>query len=159
VNVAFGEEDAHCMATGSANYAGGGSMFLYSSSTVWFTNSTIAHCVAAEPYATFLRVGVSTGRHEVAYGTAVLGRLRGGYRILQMRGPLGTRIELCYLFVQVSFGTERHLWATSRQQARQLRELLEYRVASSAAKPLGGPFGEEELKKLDGAWMLMLTDM
>ena len=51
------------------------------------------HCVAAEPRATFLRVAVFDDEQEVAYETAVLGRLRRGYRVLQLRGPLGTRIE------------------------------------------------------------------
>ena len=73
------------------------------------------HCVAAEPHATFLRVSVKDGGQEVAYETAVLGRLRGGYRVFQLRGPLGTRIELCYLFVRVTFGTEPNRWGTPRQ--------------------------------------------
>ena len=71
------------------------------------------HCIAAEPDATLFRVSVSDGSgQEVAYEKAVLGRLRRGYRILQLRSPLGTRIELCYLFVKISFGSEPNLWAT-----------------------------------------------
>ena len=74
------------------------------------------HCIAAEPDATLFRVSVSDGSgQEVAYETAVLGRLRRGYRILQLRSPLGTRIELCYLFVKISFGSVPNLWATPRQ--------------------------------------------
>ena len=76
------------------------------------------HCIAAEPSATFLRVSVHDSnrqRQEVAYETAVLGRLRRGYRILQLRCPLGTRIELCHLFVRISFGSENNEWATPRQ--------------------------------------------
>mmetsp|Transcript_64229 Transcript_64229/g.191742 ORF Transcript_64229/g.191742 Transcript_64229/m.191742 type:complete len:606 (+) Transcript_64229:5599-7416(+) len=73
------------------------------------------HCAAAEPYATFLRVQVVDGGEEVAYETAVLGRLRSGYRILQLRAPLGTRIELCYLFLHVATGTIPNQWITSRQ--------------------------------------------
>eukprot|EP00966_Prymnesium_polylepis_P264153 6102543-Prymnesium_polylepis.1 len=46
------------------------------------------HCVAAEPHATFIRIGVDNGDQEVAYEIAVLGRLRGGYRVLQMRHAL-----------------------------------------------------------------------
>jgi hypothetical protein len=46
---------------------------------------TTIYCVAAEPHATFFRVGVAYGRHEVAYESAVLGRLRSGYRVLQLR--------------------------------------------------------------------------
>ena len=81
-------------------------------------NSTfdqIVHCVAAEPHAVFLRVGVSDAEQEVAYMTVVLGRLRRGYRVLPLRSPLGTQIEICVLFVKISFGTEDNLWATARQ--------------------------------------------
>ena len=77
------------------------------------------HCVAAEPHATIVRVSVTDGGQEVAYETAVLGRLRGGYRVLQMRSVLGTRIELCYLLVKISFGSEPNLWATPRQLRMQ----------------------------------------
>jgi len=80
------------------------------------------HCIAAEPDAAFVHVSVTDGDREVAFETAVLGRLRHGYRVLQLRGMLGTRIELCYLFVKVSFGTEHNFWATPRQQETQLRE-------------------------------------
>jgi hypothetical protein len=73
------------------------------------------HCVAAEPDATFLRVGVTDGRDEVAFVTAVLQRLRRGYRVLLMRSLLGTRIELCYLFVRTSFGSIHNEWSTPRQ--------------------------------------------
>ena len=73
------------------------------------------HCTAAEPHATFLRVAATDGRHEVAYETAVLGRLRRGFRVLQMRGSLGTRIELCYLLVKITFRAEANLFATPRQ--------------------------------------------
>ena len=74
------------------------------------------HCVAAEPDATFLHVAVNDGRREVAFETAVLGRLRGGYRVFQMRSTLGTRIEICFLFVHISFGIDvRNQWLTARQ--------------------------------------------
>ena len=73
------------------------------------------HCVAAEPYATFLRIDVIDGTRAVAYETAVLGRLRGGYRVFRLRSLLGTRIELAHLFVFVTFATELNLWQTSRQ--------------------------------------------
>jgi len=73
------------------------------------------HCIAAEPHATFLRVGVMDGKQEVAYEIAVLGRLRCGYRVLMMRSLHGTRIELCCMLVHVSFGIETNLWASSRQ--------------------------------------------
>jgi len=74
------------------------------------------HCVAAEPHATFLRVGVVDGRQgEVAYESYVLGRLSGGYRVLKLRDIMGTRIELAYLFVKISFGMEANLWLTLRQ--------------------------------------------
>eukprot|EP00966_Prymnesium_polylepis_P329241 7384978-Prymnesium_polylepis.1 len=70
------------------------------------------HLVAAEPFATILRISVSDRGKEVAHETAVLGRLRGGYRVLQMRGPLGTRIELAFLLVKISFASETNVWAT-----------------------------------------------
>ena len=73
------------------------------------------HCIAAEPHATFLRVAVADCGQEVAYASAVLGRLRRGFRVFQMRSMLGTRIELAYLCVQISFGSEPHMWATPRQ--------------------------------------------
>ena len=73
------------------------------------------HFVAAEPHETFLRVVVNDRGREVAGETAVLGRIRGGHRVLQLRSLLGTRIQLCYLFVHVSFATEANLWPTPRQ--------------------------------------------
>ena len=82
------------------------------------------HCIAAEPDATLFRVSVSDGSgQEVAYETAVLGRLRRGYRILQLRSPLGTRIELCYLFVKISFGSEPNEWANPRQVRNEVVKL------------------------------------
>ena len=74
-----------------------------------FAPSTV-HCLAAEPDATFLRVVILDNGQEVAYETAVLGRLRGGYRVFQLRGELGTRIQCCYLLVKISFGIEPNQW-------------------------------------------------
>lgn len=80
------------------------------------------HCVAAEPHATFLRIAVTDERgDEVAYVTAVLGRLRQGYRVLMMRGLLGVRIELCCLFVRISYGSELNMWLTTRQLRLMIR--------------------------------------
>jgi len=76
--------------------------------------SETVHCIAAEPDATFIRVGVTDGRQEVAYETTLLSRLRGGYRVIRLRGLLGTRIELCNLFVRVTFGAEWNLWPGAR---------------------------------------------
>jgi len=73
------------------------------------------HLTAAEPHATFVRVAVIDAGLEVAYETAVLGRLRHGYRVFMLRSPLGTRIELCSIFVKISFGILPQLWATPRQ--------------------------------------------
>jgi len=73
------------------------------------------YCVAAEPHATFLRVSVADGAQEVAYETAVLGRLRSGYRVIQMRGTLGTRIECCFVLIQVKYGSEDNLHQTPRE--------------------------------------------
>jgi len=70
------------------------------------------HCVAAEPDATFVRFSVADRGREVAYESAVLGRLRRGYRVLLLRLPkTGTRIELCYLFVRISFRSEANVGA------------------------------------------------
>ena len=66
------------------------------------------------------------GEQEVAYETAVLGRLRGGYRVFRLRSMNGTRIELCYLLARISFGSEVNEWATPRE--------LRARSASSGAK-------------------------
>eukprot|EP00966_Prymnesium_polylepis_P034684 806249-Prymnesium_polylepis.1 len=41
------------------------------------------HCIASEPHACFLRISVTDGGQEVAYNTVVLGRLRGGFRVLK----------------------------------------------------------------------------
>jgi len=82
------------------------------------------HCIASESHSTFLRLGVvdSTSRHEVAYEVAVLGRLRRGFRVLQLRSSYGTRIELAYLFVKISFARQKNIWPTARQLRGQLRE-------------------------------------
>jgi len=73
------------------------------------------HCVAAEPSATILRICVICEECEMAFATAVLGRLRRGYRIFQLRGRLGTRIELCCLFVHISTSSEANWWSTPRE--------------------------------------------
>jgi len=75
------------------------------------------HCLAAEPHAVFFRVGVidDWDDKEVAYEVTLLGRLRRGYRIIQLRGTHGTRIELCYLFVHVACSSQKNLWPTARQ--------------------------------------------
>jgi hypothetical protein len=77
-------------------------------------NSTV-HCVAAEPKATFLRIQVTDGGREIAFETAVLGRLRRGYRVFQLRDALGTRIEIAYLFVKISHGEVSNLWPSPRE--------------------------------------------
>jgi len=73
------------------------------------------HCVAAEPHAVVLRIYVTDRGQEVAYEAAVLGRLRKGYRVLQLRGQLGTRIELAFIFVKISSTKIENRWTTSRQ--------------------------------------------
>ena len=75
------------------------------------------HCAAAEPLATFLRVMVVEDGQELAYTTAVLGRLRRGYRVFQLRSMLGTRIELAYILVRITFDSEPNLWISARQQS------------------------------------------
>jgi len=69
-----------------------------------------------------MRIGVTDGGQEVAYEIAVLGRLRHGYRVFQMRGLLGTRIELCYLFVHITLDSEPNIWASPRQIRMQRKQ-------------------------------------
>ena len=76
------------------------------------------YCAATEPHATFVHVSVSDGGQEVAYETAVLGRLRNGYRVFQMRSLLGTRIELAYLFVRIRSGSQPKYAIRDRTQDR-----------------------------------------
>ena len=67
-------------------------------------NETV-HCLASEPAQTFFRVSVLDRKAEVAYETAVLGRLRSGYRCIELRArSTGTKIELCTLFVHIQMG-------------------------------------------------------
>jgi hypothetical protein len=83
------------------------------------------HCIAAEPHATFLRIGVidEDYRTDIAYTSAVLGRLRRGYRVLQLRNALGTRIELAYLLVHIGFSSETNFWPSPRHvRARAARK-------------------------------------
>jgi hypothetical protein len=48
------------------------------------TFGAIVHCAAAEPHATFLRIGVADCGREVAFETIALGRLRRGYRVFHV---------------------------------------------------------------------------
>ena len=43
------------------------------------------HVIAAEPDATFLRVSVLSGKRELAFEVAVVGRLRRGFRVFQVK--------------------------------------------------------------------------
>ena len=78
------------------------------------------HCLAAEPHATFLRVAVRHGWEEVAFETCVLGRLRPGFRVFRLRSTLGTRIELCTLFVKISFGRVDNAWASAADLRQEM---------------------------------------
>jgi len=73
------------------------------------------YCIAAEPHTTFLRFAVTDGDEVVAYETAVLAKLRTGYRIVQLRSLLGTRIEIAYLFVKIALVDEPNMFSTARQ--------------------------------------------
>ena len=108
--------------------------------------SQTMHCLAAEPHATFLRISVTDSGQEIAYESVVLGRLRHGYRIFQLRSLLGTRIELCFLFVRIHFGSEPNLWVRDpQQQQRQVGALqrrleeLEAALAHSSSEALVSP--------------------
>jgi len=102
------------------------------------------HCIAAEPHATFLRLAVTDCGTEAAYETVVLGRIRHGYRVLQMRSMFGTRIELCYVFVHVSMGAELNVQATPRQQKMQLGALHQRIKALMAVNSLRGAQSAEK---------------
>eukprot|EP00966_Prymnesium_polylepis_P248013 5734766-Prymnesium_polylepis.1 len=64
-------------------------------------NETV-YCVAAEPDETLLRVSVTDVGQEVAYETAVLGRLRRGYRVLRTLHALKPMLSICK--------SDRHDW-------------------------------------------------
>jgi len=100
------------------------------------------HCVAQEANATILRVGVTEGRKEVAYESVVLGRLRPGHRVLQLRSSAtGTRIELCCVFIRISFGVEPNLQVTARlhemKMSEQRRRISELERQHSLACSIG----------------------
>lgn len=117
------------------------------------------HCVASEPHAVFLRMSVTDGGHEVAYETAVLGRLRQGYRVFQLRGALGTRIELCYLLVRITMGVELHPWATPGQLKWQLlkrhKRIVELEAELSKQQ---STFAASRLNVSSGQYALLLPD-
>jgi len=121
-----------------SSFSGSGSGGLSTSCTFCET----VYCVAAEPRATFLRISVTHEGREIAFETAVLGRLRRGYRIFQLRSPLGTRIELCYLFVRIKFTSEQNMWITPRQWRMQGAASVE-RQRSNSTRAI-----EEEVAKL-----------
>ena len=88
------------------------------------------HCIAAEPHTTFVRISVANGRKDIGFDSMVLGRLRCGYRVFQMRSWFGTRIELCYLFARIHVGKEKNFWTTPRQvHAPALRDPPHHRCS------------------------------
>jgi len=99
-------------------------------------NATI-HCIVSEPRTTFLRIAVTDRGQEVAYETAVLGRLRRGYRVLQMRSKYGTRIELCYVLVHIRFERQPNDWITPRQKTKLRKYLLMSNQEASPRRSTG----------------------
>ena len=87
-----------------------------------FADELPVHCLAAEPRETLLRVGVWDHGTLVAYDTLVLGTLRAGHRCIQLRSRLGTRIELCHLFVHVALGEEVNTGASSLELREELQK-------------------------------------
>jgi hypothetical protein len=85
--------------------------------------NTNIFCLVAEPHATILRIALTDSGQEVAFETSIIGRLRYGYRVVQLRSLLGTRIEICFLFVRISFSSTPNLWAAPRQQERRFQAL------------------------------------
>ena len=53
----------------------------------------------------------------------MLGALRAGYRGIQLRSRLGTRLELCHLFVHVALGEEENTNASVAELRDQLQQL------------------------------------
>ena len=80
------------------------------------------HCLAAEPRETILRIAVWDHSEVVAYETLVLGTLRQGWRSLQLRDRHGTKIELCFLALQIELGTEPHVYASRRELSDRIAE-------------------------------------
>jgi hypothetical protein len=105
------------------------------------------HCLAAEPNETILHLAVWDRGEMVAYETAVLGTLRSGYRSLQLRDMLGTKIELCFVAVHVDLGTEPHLYAAKRELndriVQQQRTIEEQREELRELRALLPTRGEE----------------
>jgi len=106
---------------------------LPKSNGLYATFGAVVHCFAAEPRATFLRIGVADHGTEVAFATAVVGRLKRGWRVFQLRSHFGTRIELCYLFVNISFGSEPNMFFSPRQLRIQTLK-LEHELAELRAR-------------------------
>ena len=98
------------------------------------------HCLASEPSATFLRISIIDRSHEVAYESVVLGRLQIGYRVFQMRScQSGTRIELCYIFAQITIDQRANKYWILAHQVRPLCTILRgvlpfYPLPCSAAR-------------------------
>ncbi|KAL1496398.1 hypothetical protein AB1Y20_016353 [Prymnesium parvum] len=109
-------------------------------SNMTFREGETVHCIAAEPDATLVRVCVVESGYDLAYETAVLARLRCGYRVLQLRSALGTRLELCYVLVHVSVTQEPNRFPNARQlQQMQLsvnarRQSRDFECGVSAAR-------------------------
>ena len=89
----------------------------HSGLNVQFNGANI-HCIAAEPDTTFVHFCVVDDTQEVAFETAVLGRLRPGYRAIRLRSVLGTRIELACVLVRIRFDVEMKYAHRDRTQHR-----------------------------------------
>ena len=81
------------MSATTASVAGNGLHAAY--------NETV-HCLATETAHTILRVSVLDREQEVAFETVLLGVLKQGYRCIELRSRLGTKIEICTLLVHLS---------------------------------------------------------
>ena len=80
------------------------------------------HCIAAEPHATFLRIGVAEDDAEVAYEIVVVGRLRRGYRVLQYA------TLLCSGSNRMAFGTYTTATLCSSHLSWDLTDHQSYRA-------------------------------
>eukprot|EP00966_Prymnesium_polylepis_P129325 2990940-Prymnesium_polylepis.1 len=95
---------------------------------------TKIYCIASEPHSSFLRISVTDDGREVAYETAILGKLLRGHRVFQLRSRNGTRIELCYLFVCITCGSVPNQFAAPRQVP--LHVAVDCRPSAAAKKRL-----------------------
>ena len=103
----------------TASVAANGLCAVYDDETVY--------CVATEAAYTILRLSVIDHDHEVAFETMVLSTLKRGYRAVELRSRLGTKIEICTLLVHLDTRTlnddAAHTEATTQHARAEATEV------------------------------------